>query len=385
MPLRPARLLVPWPALLGMTVVSAGVEATALVSQRDVMRSWASAVEAVNGAWLVLGILVVGVAAAVSAQTWRNRELTAGLPDSGGRTVAATGLVVGIVAAGVHAFTVAGLLVWGATTALPGYPRLWPVLSVLVGLVTCALFGTAAARLGAGVLSPLLAMGLYVGVLFVIRALGGKDLIDLGGVSVVLVGLAPDTQVMLWRAAWLAAAGSVGWWFAAHGRSALRRAPFLVLVLMTVGLGITVAQGAAAGFVKTPVEWVCTPGPPNVCVAAEYDDRLEEYANALTQMAPLADRVGLPQPPDGYRQTVGVRPGPGSFNVEAHVNTEQLAFDLIQFTLPCSLRWDEQQLQMADIVAAWMASQAGSALPPDVPVPSLKEAQQALSNLRCDE
>lgn len=383
-PTRAARLLVPWPALVGLATVLAGVEITALVSQWDVMRSWASLVEAVDGAWLVLGILVVGCAAAVSVQPWQNREMTAALPDSGARSVAARGVLVGLVAAGVHVLTVAVLVIWGWAVALPGQPRLWPVLSVLVGLWACAMFGTAAARFGAGLLSPLLAMGLYVGVLLVIRALGGNDLIDLGGVSVVLVGLAPDTQTVLWRAAWLFAAGAATWWLAAYGRTALRRVPFLVLVLVTVVLAITAAQKADAGFVKTPVEWVCDPGPPKVCVAAEYGDRLEDYAVALSQMAPSAERVGLPQPRNGYQQTVGVRPGPGSFNVDARVNREQLAFDLIQFTLPCSVRWDEQQLQQADTVAAWMASAAGSSLPPDVRIPSLAEARQALASLRCD-
>lgn len=383
-PSRAARLLVPWPALLGMAAVLAGVEVTALVSQRDVMRSWVSVVEAADGAWLVLGILVVGCAAAISVQPWQNREMTAALPDSGARTVAGGGVVVGLVAAVVHILTVAVLAVWGLTVALPGQARLWPVLSVLTGLWACAMFGTAVTRLGAGLFSPLLAMGLYVGVLFAIRALGGKDLVDLGGVSVVLVGLAPDTQVVLWRAAWLLAAGAVVWWLAAYGRTSLRRIPFLLLVLVTVALAITTAQKADTGFVKTTVAWVCDPGPPKVCVAAEYEERLGDYAAALTQMALSTEQVGLTEPGNGYQQAVGVRPGPGSFNVDAHVNREQLAFDLVQFTLPCSARWTEQQLQQADEVATWIASQSGSPPPPGVRIPSLAEARQDLASLRCD-
>lgn len=382
--LRTARLLVPWPALLGLAVILFGVEIAAMVDQWDVVRSWASLVEAVDGVWLVSGILVVGVAAAVSAHTWQNRELTAALPDSGARTVAATGVVVGLVAAGVHALTVAGLLVWGYAVALPGHPRLWPVLGVLVGLVACALFGTAVVRLRAGVLAPLVAMGLYVGLLFVIRALGGSHLVDLGGVSIVLVGLAPDPQTMLWRAAWLCAAGAVAWWIAAYGRRALRRPVFPVLVLVTAVLAVTTAEKTEAGFARTPVAWVCAPGPPQVCVAAEYDDRLEDYASALTRMVPLADQVGLPRPPGGYRQGVGIEPAPGSFNVDAQVQTAQLAFDLVQFALPCSVEWDEQQLQRADVVAAWITAQAGGQLPPEIRVPTLGEARQALDSLRCD-
>lgn len=383
--LRAARLLVPWPALLGIVVLLAGVEAVGLASQWDVMRSWASLVEAVNGAWLVLGILVVGCAAAVSAQTWQNRELTSALPDAGGRTVAATGVVIGLVAAVVHALTVTGLLVWGWVGSLPGHPRLWPVLSVLAGLGACALFGTAVARLGVGSLAPLVAMGLYVALLFVIRALGGRDLVDLGGASVVLVGLAPDTEVMLLRAAWLAGAAAVAWWFAAYGRTALRRVPLLALLAVTVGLAIITAEKAEAGFVATPVQWVCEPGPPKVCVAAEYDDRLGDYAAALARMTPLADRIGLPNPAHGYRQTVGVRPGSGSFNVDAQVRVDQLAFDLVQFSLPCSVHWNEPQLQQADIVAGWLASQAGDALPPNGRNPTMEEAQRALEALRCDQ
>jgi hypothetical protein len=382
--LRTTRLLVPWAALLGMAVLLAGVEITALLNQWDVMRSWASVVEAVDGAWLVLGILVVGCAAAVSVQPWQNREMTAGLPDSGARTIAAAGVVVGLVAVAVHVVTVAALLVWGWAVGLPGHPRLWPVLSVLAGLLTCAMFGTAVARFGAGVLTPLLAMGAYLAVLFVLRALGGNDLIDLGGVSVVLVGLAPDTQAMIWRAAWLVAAGVIAWWLAVHGRRAFCRARFLVLVPVTLALAITAAQSMDAGFVKTPVKWVCEPGPPKVCVAAEYDDRLVDYASAVTRMAPFAEQVGLPRPPDGYRQTVGVRPGPGSFNVDAQLNNEQLAFDLVQFTLPCSVRWAEPQLQQADVVAAWIATQAGGSLPPDMRIPSVDEARAAVASLRCD-
>lgn len=382
--LRVGHLLVPRAALLGLVVLCAGVEIVGLVNQWDVMRSWASVVEAANGAWLVLGILVVGTAAAVSAQTWSHRELTSALPDAGGRTTAAAALTIGFVAAGVHALTVTGLVIWGWAAQLPGQPRLWPVLSVLAGLMACALFGTAVARLGAGALSPLVAMGLYVALLFVIRALGGADLVDLGGVSVVLVGLAPDTKVMLLRAAWLASAAAVAWWFAAHGRTALRRVPLMALVVLTTGLAVVTAEAAEAEFVQTRVQWVCEPGPPRVCVAAEYDDRLHEYAVALRQLAPSANRVGLPTPPRGYRQTVGARPGPGSFNVDARVRTDQLTFDLVQFSLPCSLHWSEQQLQRADVVAGWLASQAGGAARPVGPTPTLEAAQRALDTLRCD-
>lgn len=384
---RALRLLVWWPVLLGLAVVFAGVEVAVLAGQWDVVRSWASVVEAVDGAFLVLGIVVVGAAAAVSAQPWQNRELTAALPDSGARTVAATGVVVGFVAAGVHALTVAALVVWGYVVALPGQPRLWPVLSVLAGLMACAMFGTAAVRLGAGVLAPLLAMGLYVAVIFVADVLGGTDLVDLGGVSIVLVGLAPDTQTMLWRAAWLFAAAAVVWWIAVYGRRALRRPVFPVLVVVAAVLAVTTVHQARPGFVRTAVEWVCEPGPPQVCVAAEYDDRLADYAAALTPMVPLADQVGLPRPPDGYRQAVGIRSGPGSFGVEPQVQPVQLAFDLVQFTLPCSVRWDLQQLEQAETVAFWMAAEAGSPLPPQPPgfrVATLDEARQALDSLRCD-
>ena len=382
-PLRVARQLVPLPVLLALPVVLAAVEVVGLVNQWDVMRSWASLVEAVNGAWLVLGILVVGSAAAVSAHTWQHRELTSALPDTGARTVAAAGVLVGLLAAAVHALTVTGLVVWGRAVALPGDPRLLPVLSVLVGLLACALFGTAVARLGVGSLAPLVAMGLYVAALFVIRALGGRDLVDLGGVSVVLVGLAPDSEVMTYRAAWLAAAAGGAWWFAAHGAGALRRVPLLLLLVAAAGLGVLTAQKGAQGFVATPVRWVCDAGPPKVCVAAEYDDRLEDYAGALAEVAPLARRVGLPEPADGYKQTVGVRPGPGSFNVDARVNLDQLTFDLVQFSFPCSVRWGEPQLQRADVVAAWMMSQVGGRRP-EVPVASEDAAERAVRALRCD-
>ena len=384
---RTMRLLVGWPALLGMALVFVGVEIAVLAGQWDVVRSWASLVEAVDGAFAVLGILVAGAAAAVAVQPWQNRELTAALPDSGPRTVAAAGVVVGVVAAGVHALAVAALLVWGYAVGLPGQPRLWPVLSVLAGLMTCALFGTAVVRLGAGVLAPLLAMGLYVVMLVVFRALGGTGLVDLGGVSIVLVGIAPDTPTMLWRAAWLVAAAAVAWWIAAYGQRALRRPVFPALVLVASVLAVTTEQKVKEGFVQTPVVWVCEPGPPQVCVAAEYDDRLADYAAALTRMAPFADQVGLPRPTDGYRQGVGSRPGPGSFGVDQEVQTVQLAFDLVQFTLPCSVRWTLPQLDQADTVAFWMAAQAGSPLPPQPPgfrVPTLGEARQALDSLRCD-
>lgn len=384
-PLRLARLVVPWPALLAMTVVMAVVEYAVLASQWDVMRSWASVVEAADGAWLVLGILVVGCAAAVSIQPWRDRELTAALPDSGARTVAVRGVVVGLVAAAVHVLTVVGLVLWGWAVGLPGQPRLWPVLGVLVGLVACALFGTAVARTGVGLLSPLLAMGLFVSLVFGLRALGGVDLIDLGGVSVVLVGLAPDTQVVLLRAAWLAGAGAVAWWLAARGRTALRRVPFLVLVLGTVALAITTVREAEAGFVRTPVVWACAPGPPEVCVAAEFEDRLADYASAVSGMAPAAQQVGLPEPRDGYRQTAGIRPGAGSFNVDPDVNAMQMAFDFVQFTLPCSVDWELEDLARAEQIAAFMASQVGGPVPPDVRMPDLAEARQSLGSLRCDQ
>lgn len=385
---RPWRLLVGWPVLLGMAVVFAGVEIVVLRGQWDVVRSWASLVEAVDGAFLVLGILVAGAAAAVAAQPWENRELTAALPDAGPRTVAAAGVVVGFVAAGVHALTVAALLIWGYAIGLPGQPRLWPVLGVLAGLMACALFGTAVVRLGAGALAPLLAMGLWVAVIYGFRAFGGTALVDLGGVSIVLVGLAPDTAAMLWRASWLVAAAGVVWWIAAYGRRALRRPVFVVLVIVAGVLAVTAEPKVEAGFVPTAVVWVCEPGPPQVCVAAEYDDRLADYAAALTRMAPFADRVGLPRPPDGYRQGVGIRGGPGSFAVDDEgVQTVQLAFDLVQFALPCSVRWDLQQLEQAETVAFWIAAQAGSPLPPQPPgfsVPTLDDARRALDSLRCD-
>jgi len=385
---RPWRLLAGWPVLLGMAVVFAGVEIVVLRGQWDVVRSWASLVEAVDGAFLVLGILVAGAAAAVAAQPWENRELTAALPDAGPRTVAAAGVVVGFVAAGVHALTAAALLIWGYAIGLPGQPRLWPVLGVLAGLMACALFGTAVVRLGAGALAPLLAMGLWVAVIYGFRAFGGTALVDLGGVSVVLVGVAPDTAAMLWRAAWLVAAAGVVWWIAAYGRRVLRRPVFGVLVIVAGVLAVTTEPKVGAGFVPTSVVWVCEPGPPQVCVAAEYDERLADYAAALARMAPLADQVGLPRPPDGYRQAVGIRGGPGSFTVDDEgVRTVQLAFDLVQFALPCSVRWTLPQLEQADIVAFWIVTQAGIPLPPQPPgfsVPTLDDARRAVDSLRCD-
>ena len=381
------RLLVWWPVLLGLALVFVGVEIAVLAGQWDVVRSWASLVEAVDGAFLVLGILVAGAAAALAGQPWENRELTAALPDAGPRTVAAAGVVVGFVAAGVHALTVAALLIWGYAVGLPGQPRLWPVLSVLAGLMACALFGTAVVRLGAGALAPLLAMGLWVAVIYGFRAFGGTALVDLGGVSVVLVGVAPDTAAMLWRAAWLVAAAAVVWWIAAYGRRVLRRPVFGVLVIVAGVLAVTTEPKVGAGFVQTSVVWVCEPGPPQVCLAAEYDDRLADYAAALSRMAPFADQVGLPRPPDGYRQAVGIRGGPGSFGVEEEVQTVQLAFDLVQFALPCSVRWSLPQLEQADVVAFWIVTQAGIPLAPQPPgfrVPTLDEARQALDSLRCD-
>lgn len=384
-PWQTARLLVPWPALLGMALVALGIEIAALMSQRDVLLSWVSLVEAADGAWPVVGILVVGCAAAIAVRPLQNRELTAALPDSGARTVAATGLVVGLAGAAVHVLTVAGLLVWGWTSGLPGHPRLMPIVSVLVGLVACALFGTAVARFRLGLITPLLAMGLFVACLFVIRAFGGRSLVDLGGVSVVLVGLAPDREAVLWRAVWLSGAGAIAWYFAAYGRLALRRLAFWLLVPATIAVAVTAEQKANTGFTETSVVWVCDSGPPKVCVAAEYDHRLEEYAAAIAELAPHADRVGLPQPARGYRQTVGITPGVGSFNVAAQVNGWQLAFDLVQFSFPCSEQWNEPQLQRAERVTAWLAVQVGIPLPPDpeLQVPSLRSAQQDLDGLAC--
>jgi hypothetical protein len=310
--------------------------------------------------------------------------MTAALPDSGARTTAAVGVVVGLLGVTVHLVAVAAVLVWGSTTGLPGRPRLWPVLGFLAALVLWGLFGTAVARLHAGLLTPLLAMAAWVAVVFLLRASGGNELIDLGGVSVVLVGLAPDTVAVLWRAAWLIAAGALVWALAAQGRRALRRPAFLVLVPLAAVLAFATVSTADDGFVRVPVGWACDAGPPKVCVAEEYEDRLEDYAAAVGRMAPLAEEVGLPVPGDGYRQTVGVRPGTGSFNVDARVNTGQLAFDLVQFGLPCSVDWDLEDLERADAVAAWMVAEAGGTPRPGTAVPDLAGARKALASLRCD-
>lgn len=384
-PLRVSRLVVPWPALLGMALAMLGIEIAAVASHWDVVRSWASVVEAVDGAWPVVGILTAGCAAAVAVRPQYNRELTVALPDSGARTAAITGVVVGVVAAGVHVLVVVGLLTWGWVVNLPGSPGLWPVLGVLAALFACSMFGTALARLRMGLLTPVLAMGLFVVVLYVIRALGGVALIDLGGVTVVLVGLAPDPETMVWRAAWLAGVGAIAWCFAAYGRGSLRAVVVWALVPVTLALAIVTMQKAESGFAQTPVEWVCDSGPPRVCVAAEYEDRLDEYAAVIAELAPYADAVGLPPPPGGYRQTVGLSPGVGSFNVATTVSGWRLAFDLVQFSYPCSDQWTAPQFQLADSVTAWLASQIDAPLPPDpaLRVPSSASAQAAVDQLEC--
>lgn len=385
-PFRLSRLIVPWPALLGLTLVMLAIEVAAVASQWDVMLSWASAVEVVDGAWPVIGILTVGGAAAVAVRPQQNRELTAALPDSGARVVAATGVVVGLLAAGVHGLLVIAILVWGWTADLPGYPRLWPVLAVLAALIACSMFGTAMARVQMGLMTPVVAMGVFVAAVYTIRALGGVALVDLGGVTVVLVGLAPDRETVLWRAAWLMGLGGICWCFAAYGRAALRHVTAWVLVPATLVLAAVTVQTSQAGFTQTSVEWVCDAGPPRVCVAAEFEDRLDEYAAVIGELAPEAARVGLPSPPEGYRQTVGLIPGVGSFNVAPRVSGWRLAFDLVQFSFPCSDEWAEPEFQRADLVTAWMASQIGAPLPPDpsLHVPSLTSAQEAVDQLACD-
>lgn len=77
-----ARLLVPLPVLMGMTGLLVAIEGVVIASQADVMRSWASSIEAIDGAWLPLSVLVVGGAAAVSVGPWQQRELNR--PGSGG-------------------------------------------------------------------------------------------------------------------------------------------------------------------------------------------------------------------------------------------------------------------------------------------------------------
>lgn len=385
---QPWRLLLGRPTLLGLALVFAGVEIVALRGDWDVARNWPSVVEAADGAFQLLAVLVVGSAAAVAVGPWHDRELTSAFPDSGSRAVASTGVVVGVLAAGVHFVTMVGLLVWGYVVGLPGPLRLWPVLSVLAGLFVAALFGTAVVRLGAGVLAPVLAMGLWIALIYGVAAVGGVDLFDLGGVSIVLVGIAPDTTTVLWRAAWLAAAAGVVWAIAAHGRRTMWSPLFLVQVVATVTLAAITVQESRAGFVQTSVQLVCEPGPPQVCVTAEYDHRLAEYTTALTRLAPLADQVGLTPPPEGYRQGFGIRAGPGSFSVDDEgLQIRQLAFDLVQFALPCSIRWDLSQLEQADVVSFWVLTQAGYPLPegpPGTRIPTLAEAQRALEVLQCD-
>lgn len=379
-----ARLLVPLPVLMGMTGLLVAIEGVVIASQADVMRSWASSIEAIDGAWLPLSVLVVGGAAAVSVGPWQQRELTAALPDSGVRITAARGVVVGLVAAAVHGAVAAGVLVWGYLSGLPGNPRLWPVLGVMVGLWACAMFGTAVVRLGAGALSSLLAMGLYVAMLLVIRALGGSSLVDLGGASVVLVGLAPDTVAMLSRAAWLGATGGVLWLLASLGKGAWRHPASVPLVLVAVACAMVTIDRSSEGFTRASVQWACHSGPPRVCVSQEFESRLPSYARAITRLAPAAQSIGLAEPPDGFKQAVGARPGVGSFNVDSQVDWNQLTFDLVQFSFPCSREWNEAELRRADVVAAWMGTQVGVPPPPGVQTPSRASARRALTELRCD-
>lgn len=380
---RAARLMLsPW-AVVGFSMVCLLVELVGLHNQWAVVRSWPSLVEAVDGSWLPLGVLVVGSAAGLSTLRWPQRELVASLPDPGGRTFAGPGLVVGALAALIHAVVALAMTGWGLLNNLPGSPRLWPVIGMLFGLLFCGLFGGAVVRLGAGSLSPLLAMGLYVGLLITMRSVGWGALFDLGGVSVVLVGLAPDTNAVLLRAGFLAAAAVLAWCAAAWGKGARRRLATYIVTGTLITSAFAASSALAGGFVATHVEWACSETPPRVCVSAEFKDRLGEYSEALGRLHAPAVELGLEEPASGYRQAVGPTPTSGSFNVDQRLRWSQLAFDLVQFSYPCSTEWNSTALDQADLVAAWLVDQASGVNDPHARIPTKEEARAALVSLRC--
>ncbi len=367
-----------------LALICAVVEVVVIRGSMRYYLSWASLVEGVDGAWTILVVVVAGASAALTAYARPHHLVVDGFPDTGLRTRAAPALVTASIAALVHVLAMAVMLVWGLGQDLPGAPGLVPVLPVLVGLYASAFAGAALSRWG--MVSPAVAMAAVVAVITVAQAVTGPALFDFGGVSLVLIGLAPDPVVAVWRSGWmLALAVALALVTMVPGRWRRSRAAWASTLVAVVLAGGLLVSGRPH-FVERPVHWVCDDASPRVCVAQEYATLLPAHSEAIGDIAPVAHRVGLPIPPEGYRQSFGGRPRPGTFNVHRHVDLEQLTFDFVQFGIPCSPDWDAADLDQAYVVADWIRDGIGLEEPPGAPRthPSLDQARTALESLRCD-
>lgn len=375
----------PTRVLLALGVGIVTVEFLSVWDQRHLLRSWPSLVEAGDGSWTLLAPLVCVASATCAMFNLRSRELIEAFPDGGMRKFAAPGIVVGLMAAMLHGLFVAGLVIWGFVHDLPGRPRLAPVPSVLLGLFTFSLMGVVVARLLGNLLAPFAALSMALTIFYLSRPLGLANLFDLGGVSIVLIGLVPDPLAMVFRAAWFAMASLVMALLAAKGLQAARSAKFLLVAALAVAFGSLSLNQSRDGFVDAPVQWVCTQGEPKVCVAAEYEDRLLDYRDTLLPLSQAARQLGIPVPEQGYRQAVGVSPGAGSFNVGQRLDLRQLSFDMIQFSSSCSLEWGADEIGKAETAAGYLMSQVSTTPPAGTVWPTLREGQAAWRALDCVE
>ncbi len=256
---------------------------------------------------VLLGPPAAGVAAWEGQRAARSSEVAA----AAGATVRA------MVAswAGVYAWTLvayaAGLVAVVALVRMAGTPA-WPdgvAASTLGPPATLLAAETAVGfAIGRGIRSPLVppfvAVGTFLVVLFS-YTVGPARLLDVGGASASMLGLAPRpslqvSQILLYLALALAALSSPMW---ARGRTVARRAgaTLAVSVVLAAAAANVVRQGPDH-FQRVPTPLRCIGAEPEVCVGPGYA-RLAADARAL--LLPYLDELqgaGAPVP-ERFEQT----------------------------------------------------------------------------------
>lgn len=267
---------------------------------------------------------------------------------------------------------------------LPGDPNPLPCCVALAAILAAALVGGLLGTTNARGLEPVVAVVAILALIYGVRLAGGRTLIDIGGVSVVLIGVRHRSVVTLWQMAfYLSLIGTLSLALTSSWTRSKARMVLAIGATALVGLSLVVA--VPVRFEGSPNQWVCDPATPRVCVSAEDANRLAEYAPAVRRIAKVAPLVGL-ETHAKYRQTVGITCGPGSFSLDPALSMHQLTFDFVQFSVPCSGQWGTAQLDDADMVADWLRAELSlpmSVLGQERGRPSVEDARAALDRLEC--
>jgi hypothetical protein len=371
--------VLPAVALLGLVV-----EFASLRAQAPYLRSWTSVIEAVNGSWVVMSLIAAAAAALGTSLSRDQSESLAAMTGRARRWPLGISGTVGLVSCAVHVVVVIGLLVWGYLRGLPGDPNPLPCCVALAAILAAALVGGLLGTTNARGLEPVVAVVAILALIYGVRLAGGRALIDIDGVSVVLIGVRHRSVVTLWQMAfYLSLIGTLSLALTSSWTRSKARMVLAIGATALVGLSLVVA--VPVRFEGSPNQWVCDPATPRVCVSAEDANRLAEYAPAVRRIAKVAPLVGL-ETHAKYRQTVGITCGPGSFSLDPALSMHQLTFDFVQFSVPCSGQWGTAQLDDADMVADWLRAELSlpmSVLGQERGRPSVEDARAALDRLEC--